>query len=245
MRVIGVPDNARFVCLNVRDSAYLDRALPGHDWRYHNYRDSNIQNYILATQELVKRGYYVIRMGAAVNQAINIAHPMIVDYAANGMRSDFMDIYLSSKCEFFISTGTGLDTVAEVFRRPYMLINFMPIEDVHSYRDDLIFLPKKHFLLTENRFMTFPEIFRSGAGRFTFGHQYEAMDIDLVENTPEEIAAVVLEMERRLNGTWQTTEEDEALQRRFWELFPKSELHGEIRCRIGAEFLCQNKAWLE
>ena len=93
--------------------------------------------------------------------------------------------------------------------------------------------------------MTFREIVESGASHFCYSNQYEDMGIDLIESIPEEIAAVVLEMESRLKGTWQAADEDEVLQRRFWEMFPKGELHGEIRSRIGVEFLRQNKAWLE
>jgi len=56
---------------------------------------------------------------------------------------------------------------------------------------------------------------------------------------------VSIEMHERLNGTWEITEEDEVLQKRFWDMFPKSELHGEFRARIGAEFLRQNSALLD
>ena len=52
-------------------------------------------------------------------------------------------------------------------------------------------------------------------------------------------------MDERLKGTWQTTEEDEELQQRFWSLFRKSELHGVIKARIGGDFLRQNKDLLE
>jgi hypothetical protein len=56
---------------------------------------------------------------------------------------------------------------------------------------------------------------------------------------------VAVEMDERLKGTWQTNEEDEELQRLFWAIFPKSELHGEILSRIGAGFLRQNRELLE
>jgi hypothetical protein len=52
-------------------------------------------------------------------------------------------------------------------------------------------------------------------------------------------------MDERLNGTWQTTEEDETLQHRFWAPFRDSPLHGVIRARIGATFLRQHLALLE
>ena len=58
------------------------------------------------------------------------------------------------------------------------------------------------------------------------------------------MTSLVMEMEARLKGTWQTTEDDEDLQRRFWSLFEDNEYHGEICSRIGAEFLRQNRELL-
>jgi hypothetical protein len=69
---------------------------------------------------------------------------------------------------------------------------------------------------------------------------YEEKGIELIESTPEEIAAVGLEMDERLKGSWQTTIEDEELQRQFWEMFPKGKYHGEIYSYIGAHFLRQH-----
>ena len=66
---------------------------------------------------------------------------------------------------------------------------------------------------------------------------------------PDEIVAVILEMETRLKCTEQPAPNDEALQRRFWEIFvktaPDRHAHGSIRLRIGASFLRQHEAWLE
>ena len=45
------------------------------------------------------------------------------------------------------------------------------------------------------------------------------MDLKLIENTPEEIRDVTIEMDERLNGTWKVSKEDEELQDRFWSLF--------------------------
>ena len=52
-------------------------------------------------------------------------------------------------------------------------------------------------------------------------------------------------MDERLKGTWQTTEEDEELQQRFWSLFKPSELNQVFLSRIGAEFLRQNRELLD
>ena len=75
------------------------------------------------------------------------------------------------------------------------------------------------------------------------------MNIDLIESTSEEIKAAVIEMVERLEGTWQTTDEDEILQRKFWDLLPAESSttdfsHGsEIRSRMGADFLRQAKKY--
>ncbi|MCS6765348.1 MAG: TIGR04372 family glycosyltransferase [Candidatus Protistobacter heckmanni] len=247
LRAIGIPQGAPFVCLNVRDDSYLRNALPWWNWSYHDYRNCDIQNYVLAAEELTKRGYYVVRMGAAVNEAMRISdpNPMVIDYAAKGLRSDFMDIYLGAHCAFCISNGTGFDAVPFIFRRPIVYVDHVPVGIIATFSPKFLATTKKLRLRKEGRLMTFQEIFASGAGHGMSSREDGlGIDVDLIESTPQEVAAVVLEMEARQRGTWQTTDEDEALQRRFWEIFPRNALHGEIRSRFGAEFLRQNKALL-
>ena len=240
---MGIPQGVPFVLLFVRDAAYLNTVYGSGLWVYHNYRDSNIQDYLQAAEELTKRGYYVIRMGAVVKDGINIENPMVIDYAFNGMRSDFMDIYLGAKCAFCISTGAGFDAVPTVFRRPILYVNHLPPGQFATHRAECISITKMHWLIDEARYMSFQEIFESGACFFLGFFEYESAGIKLIDNSPEEIKEAVVEMAERLNGTWQPEPEDEFLQRQFWSIFPKDaiegerRLHGEIRSRVGAAFL--------
>ena len=59
------------------------------------------------------------------------------------------------------------------------------------------------------------------------------------------ISEDTLEMDERLKGSWQTTIKDEELQKQFWEILPKGEKHGEIRCYIGAHFLREHNKQLD
>jgi putative glycosyltransferase (TIGR04372 family) len=246
---MGIPINAKYICLNVRDSAYL----AGSQWDYHSYRDSDIKNYILASETLAERGFYVIRMGAKVHSAIESKNPRIIDYANNGMRNDFMDIYLGAKCFFCITSGSGWDALPENFRRPVVFVNFVPIAGIHTYRDVLLTISKKHFLKSIQQEMTLQEIFATGACSFSRTHEYESNGIELIENTPEEIRDVVIEMADRLEGNFSQDSKDVELQHRFWELFSKGiemknstkVLHGEIRGRFGSSFLRHNQDWLK
>ncbi len=244
LQKMGIQETSKFVCFHARDSCYLGNAYQNDDWSYHNYRDSNIDNYIPAMDDLVKRGYYTFRMGALVNKSIRSENQGIIDYAKK-YRTDFLDIFLSAKCDFFVSSCTGIGEVPRLFRKPMVLVNSIPLEYTHSWGSKFIIIFKKLWLKKERRFMTFREIIESGAGRFYRTQQYEQAGIEVVENTPEEIRDVAVEMDERLKGTWQTTEEDEELQQRFWSLFKSSDLHGVIKARIGRDFLRQNKDLLE
>ena len=86
----------------------------------------------------------------------------------------------------------------------------------------------------------------TGAWKFQRTKNYEEIDLEWIENTSEEISSLVLEMYESLNGTLQTTDEDDELQQRFWAFFPKNEIHGKIvKIRIGADFLRNNKFLLD
>lgn len=252
LRAMGIPPDTPFVCLIVRDSAYRDALQPTRDWSHHNYRDCDIQNYILAAKELADRGYFVIRMGATVRRAMKASHPRIIDYATNGMRNDFMDIYLGAKCEFCISVGTGFDAVPLIFRRPIAYVNMVPLGYLATFSTQFLGITKHHYAVAENRELVLSEIFNHGVGFCLTTSGYKSQGIKLIENTPEEIRDVVIEMAERLNGIWQPHEDDEVLQRRFWKIFPTDAvdagqgrlLHGEIRTRFGAHFLRNNRDWL-
>ena len=93
--------------------------------------------------------------------------------------------------------------------------------------------------------MTFRETMESGVGRFVRSEQHEEKGIEVINNTPDEIMALVVEMDKRLKGTWPTSEEDDEIQRRFWSLFKTSHLNGVLLSRIGADFLRQHQALLD
>ena len=244
MNKLGISNNTSYICFHARNPHYLQAARPGKDRSYHDFWDCDIKNFIPAAEELCRRGNFLVRIGAVVKEPLEITHPMIIDYAWNH-RSDFLDIYLGVNCKFYLLSPTGIFAVPELFRRPGAIVNVASVEYVVSWGKNNLSIFKKYWLKKEKRFMTFREIFLSRAGRYLQTHEFIEHGIELIENTPEEITALAIEMDERLNGTWQTTEEDEELQRRFWALFPTSELHGVFRARIGADFLLQNRDWLE
>ena len=241
---VGVDARAPFVCVHARDAAYMQHQFSGYDAGYHSYRDCDIRNYLPAMREITRRGAHVFRMGSVVKNRLDVQDPGIVDYATAG-RSDFMDVFLGAKCHFFIACGSGLEAIPQAFRRPLLIVNFIPLEFIYSWDPRYVFIPKKLLLRSEGRLVSFPEILGSEMGRFNSTAQYERAGLEIVENTPEEIVDAVTEMWERLEGTWTPAPEDEALQARFRSLFASSPHHGEFKARIGARFLRRHQNLLD
>ena len=250
LRALGVSDKTKFICLIVRDDAYLKIALRHTDWSYHNYRNADIQNYILAAEMLAERGYFVIRMGKKMNTPINIKHPRIIDYAFSNMRNDFMDIYLMAHCNFCITTCSGIDAVAAIFRRPICVTNVLPLAYHPTFSNRYISITRHHIDPSSNRELSLSEILSHNFGDSAID---KIKMLNYIENTPEEISDVCAEMAERLNGKWKILPDEDLIQSRFRKVFLQNisisiknkSLHGEIRSRFGTKFLQNNLWWVQ
>jgi len=241
---MGIGPKDHFICFHCRDSQYLKTTFPDQDFSYHDYRDADINSYHLALKGLSQKGHFLIRMGKYVERGLDAPCEKVIDYASSSLRSDFLDIYLSAKCRFFLSCNGGINAVPRIFRRPVIFLNHVSFEQSPSSSPDYLILFKKYWLIPEKRFMTFPEIIKSGVGLFSFTHEYKDRGIELVNNTDEEIREVAIEMEQRISGEWKAQGDDDELQQRFWALFDGSKYHGVRTTRVGAAFLRENQALL-
>ena len=68
---MNIQDTDKLVCVYARDSSYLKVKFPNNDWNYHNYRDSNIEDYSKAIEYLIELGYTVIRVGSEFSSPLN------------------------------------------------------------------------------------------------------------------------------------------------------------------------------
>ncbi|HLB41764.1 MAG TPA: TIGR04372 family glycosyltransferase [Gammaproteobacteria bacterium] len=257
MEELGVPAGASFVCLLVRDSSYLNAYMPSIDWSYHEYRDATINSYQLAANYLAEKGYYVIRMGKFVKDPFFISHSKVIDYAMSKLQSDFMDIYLSAYCFFFISTCTGLDSVARVFRKPLLVTNLV-LADFDIWHPWRLFIPKKIMDFKKNKLLTLEEmnkLYFEMRQKKQIPQLMREKGLQYIDNTPEEIKDVVEEMLGKLTENLEYSENDELLQGRFWKKYPKylaSEdlqtlnipICKDIKMRVGRDFLKNNLSLL-
>jgi putative glycosyltransferase (TIGR04372 family) len=252
----GIPEGAKFVCLLVRDSGYLDRHKKYEylkRWSYHSYRDGDIDKYVLATEELAKRGYYVFRMGINVLKPLKSSNPKVIDYANLKIRSDFMDIYLGAKCRFCISTAAGFDEIPTIFRKPIAYTGHVPIAVIETHNKESLILTKRHINKRNQKELTVSEIFSSNVALSWDTNEFKKNEVELEENSPKKIKDLVIEMDERLNKRWKDTKEDLLLQKRFWSIYDKNikklnlkvPMYGKIKAQFGAKFLRENQNWIK
>lgn len=198
---LGIPVGAKFICLLVRDPAYLNAHFSSMNWSHHFYRDCDIDHCKQAALYLANKGYYVIRMGKTVSKRFDTGHPRVIDYANHSLRSDFADIYLTSRCVFFISTGSGLDGVAQVFRRPFLQVNIAPFKHQLQYWYPCeLFIIKKVFDKKNQRYVSIKEVDDTIANASDLQAMFDRLDWIVVENSENEILEAVSEMEKLIEG---------------------------------------------
>jgi putative glycosyltransferase (TIGR04372 family) len=206
LRELGVPQDAWFVGLHVRESKD----------RMRDVRDADITTYRLAIEEIAKRGGWVLRMGdRSMRPLPNYANA--IDYAHSHKREDWMDVFLWAEGRFFIGTGSGPQMIPPTFGKPVAIANYGPMPTIVGCKGDIL-LPKQYWHAKDSRFLTLAERMSSEYGFRESIEAFATMGIRVIDNTPEELRDLVIEMMDRLEGKYSLTEHERALQASFANL---------------------------
>jgi putative glycosyltransferase (TIGR04372 family) len=236
LRSIGVEEGQKIVCFATRTASYYSGLQKsGVKLKPQSIRNPDELVYLHVAKHFSERGYFVIRMGKDLSTKIpKEFESSIYDYASLD-RSDFLDAYLLYRCDFLLNGGTGIFIFRAVFNLPTVQADLYRILQNLYFGDIGLF--QKVWSLKAHRLLTVKEMVTMGDSFSDERHQ-ERLGVRLVKNTAEEILAACNEMEARLNGTWISTEKDEALQQKYWRLICDSGHNGG---RIGAQFLRENQ----
>ena len=180
---IGLED--KYVLVLNRGQRFLNETFPNSDWEYHKWRNVSINDFMPSMEELVKRGYFVVRVGHLVSDLMNIDNLKIIEYDEGGFRTELLDIYLGANCRFLLTSDSGYQAgPGWIFRHPILNISCVSIELLLHYLPSWLSIFSKYWLRSENRFMNIPEIILSGAGRLHGGLDYDKWGIEVIKNTP-------------------------------------------------------------
>jgi putative glycosyltransferase (TIGR04372 family) len=206
---------------------------------------------VLAAETLAEMGYTVFRMGAVVKEPLISKHPRVIDYATNGMRTEFLDVYLGAHCAFCISTGSGWDSIPHVFKVPSTYINILPYFAHDCIIRDLLLYPKIIKNKKTNEILNLNEIINQNIQTSHETQEYFAADVELQNLTSNELITAVTEMAQRVEGIFVETPEQKEMQAKLKHILsthPKlqpSPNYYPIRAQFASCFLSRYPNFLD
>ena len=158
-------------------------------------RNSSIFKMIPAINELTKKNYKAIRLGAKTNEILK-SDKTIFDYSNSGLRSEFLDIYIIYRSKFVISDDTGLNMVPAMFRKKQLILNYINFASTLKENHNFIkfILPKKIFDIRKNSLISLDKILKDKLYNIEFSDEFEKKGYQVIDNSEEEILASVIEM---------------------------------------------------
>ena len=222
-----------YVCIHVRDDGYFKEHQPHN--RDDETRNANIADYESAISFLVSKGIHVVRMGAVVQNSLALRHDYIWDYASDGSRSELLDLVLPARCMFFISTLSGPDKIAQLFRRPVLFTNLAPLKNISLWMTDSLITPKR-LRNNEGQFLDWSTVFSTDT--FTLNQtQLAKRGVQLISNSSQEIRMSVDEMLARLNHDYSTSTSTDQNWQQLLNSIPSHLKAGGVRARLSAASL--------
>lgn len=265
---MGVGNNDWFVCVFARDSAYLDKTFGElinsageRGWSYHDYRDSDIDSLNLAIDEILARGGFVVRLGKVVAKAMSYKHEKVIDYPLSEWRSDFMDLYLQYRAKFVITSSTsGATDVCSLFDTPYCGVNTPTYWNI-PYKN-AIQIPKTYRHKQSGKMVGLKEWIKlvetqkahhhygcdyEDPAQLSIWHSgfYEKNELEIINNTPEEILDLTKEMFERLDGSFIQSDEEKKRQEKYLAINATYLPVKECKNPYGRDFLAKNPWFLE
>ena len=254
-------ETKKWICIHNRDSEYL-KNLTNHEnfksmnFKYHNYRDSDVNNFIKSTKLLLEKNFYVFRMGRIQSNRMNLKHPNFIDYAFEKDRSDFNDIYLLSNCRAYLGSDAGPGDVPFCSGKPRFLMNysltllyaFHPGGSEVSRKNHFSFIFKHLFDKKTQKKLTLKQIINRNLMGLANGVELKREGVLPIENSEEEILDLTLEMINYLETKKMNSQDDYEAQKKFWDIYYENTTYKrfeDIPVRICSKFLSKNMYILE
>jgi len=248
---MGVKKNQKIICIAVRDSFYLKKKYPNSKFDYHNHRNEDINNFILSIKYLIKKKYFVIRMGSLTKNKVKYRNNNFLDYSHSKFKSDFMDLFISSQSDLFISNNTGVDAFGILFRKPVLHVGSIPIGAISTYSNKIFNTMLNHYSVILKRNLNLSEIFEKNLHLGWTNEFFLKKKIRLIKFRPTEILKFTKEVVKIINNNDLFFENK--YEKKFKKIYsnklkkyPETKyFHGKIKSHFLSSFLRSNKNFLK
>lgn len=191
-RDLGIPHDKPLVCLHSREAGYVAHL------DYHRYRDATVGNFAPAIDFLLERGFTVVRIGDPTMTPLP-PRPGLHDIAVVQDKHPLSDIWFCARARFMVGTTSGPLNIPLHFNEPpVLLVNVIPYQPSILTRNSR-FLPKLLFSRKLGRTLSMREV-KLANFEFCLAKSYEENELDVLENSTDEIFDAVREMVADLEG---------------------------------------------
>jgi len=235
LRNLGITYKDWYVCIYCREPGFYSiENINGSTCRC-----SDINELYLSCKEIIHRGGWVIRMGS---KNMNLmpkkfqSLQKVIDYPKTSYVSEEMDLFLASRCRFFLGSSSGIIGMARLFSRPSVIVNTIPFTHSGFGINDLA-IPKLY--KKNGEFISFKTILSSPLANFMRDNQFKKYDskIEIIDNSAEDIRDIVVEMLDMLERKKNISQDEENLQKRFKSLLKPHNFCYQTPIRFGSSFL--------
>ena len=190
---INIPKNKGIICFTCRDEVYLKTYFKNKNYKYHSYRNSEIKSFKPLIKKLIKKKYFVVRMGKAADKRVGINNKYFLDYPFSSIKSDLLDFYFTKICKLWVGSNTGLDCLAVMFHKPMVIINLSPAGVIlHNIKNKKAIYHVKSYHLNNKR-ISLQEIFNKNLHNIGKTKNFEKQNVKLKSASAKEIIEICIE----------------------------------------------------
>tara|TARA_Y100000816_G_C26104522_1_gene586430 strand:+ start:1534 stop:2772 length:1239 start_codon:yes stop_codon:yes gene_type:complete len=245
LNTINLNKEDNFVCLHPRTPSYYIKRKKIKNFDY-QLRDSTEMNFLKSVDFLKKEKIKTVLLGEDLNNlGINfynfLLNSEIIKYNVSKIRSDFLDIFLLSRCKFLIGDSSGMSMAPMIFRKKSLYTNVSELHSISfidSFYKPLLVL-KKFKSLKTNEYIPYQLVLEKKLSEFNFIYQLNDIGYDVEDSTEEEIFQATKEMDHLINKN-EYINFDEKLNKKFNDILIRFDINPLVESKISNFFLKKN-----
>ena len=212
--------------INLKENNYICFATRSKSFKSEKFetnRNADINSLKSSVEHMISKGFKAVRLGKGHSSKIEWNNKKIIDFSYDNQRSDFLDLYLMSKCKFMISSGGGIIYMAQLMRKKALMVSYFQFDALHhhSMKYAPMILPKKFFSRNNNRFISYKEVFEKKLTHINVYNELKKKGYDLIENTDDEIKEATINMNNLLDNKLDLKFINNE-QAQFWNIYMNS-----------------------
>ena len=209
-------------------------------------RNFTIDDFLPTIEYFKNKKINIIRVGSIQEFPIKKKFSYLFDYSFSKIKDDILDLYFLSNCKFYIGSDSGIGNVSVISNKLVGIINSTYYNNImiQNFKRGVIF--KKFFSKDKDRFLSLNEIFENKFHILTTFNEFYNLNIECINNTPEEIKNFANELLLRSNKndfTYEYNQTDREYHREFWNIVKYYDKYSIVNYKnifIGNNFLKNN-----